>query len=270
MLSLESVSEYDRGKGYTKAMSQYVEVRGIKIGDGIPKICVPVVGTTEGEILESVKAIKKVRPDIVEWRADWFDRGTEFASDKVILEKLRSELGNIPVLFTFRTFKEGGKKQIALSDYIALNEQAACSRLTDLIDVELFTGDAAVEELIKVSHRYGTKVVVSNHDFEKTPEKGEIINRLSKMKELGADLPKIAVMPQSKKDVLTLLDATQEAAKHGPVITMSMAATGVISRLCGEIFGSALTFGAVGKSSAPGQIDAEELKKVLNIIHNSI
>ncbi len=67
------------------------------------------------------------------------------------------------------------------------------------------------------------------------------------MQELGADLPKIAVMPQNEKDVLVLLEATNEMFKiyaDRPIITMSMSGMGVISRLCGEIFGSALTFGA--------------------------
>lgn len=64
------------------------------------------------------------------------------------------------------------------------------------------------------------------------------------MQELGADLPKIAVMPQNEKDVLVLLEATNEMFKiyaDRPIITMSMSGMGVISRLCGEIFGSALT-----------------------------
>ena len=55
-----------------------------------------------------------------------------------------------------------------------------------------------------------------------------------------------------------------------PIITMSMAGTGLISRLCGEVFGSALTFGAVGKASAPGQMNAEDLNKILTLIHKSL
>ena len=51
---------------------------------------------------------------------------------------------------------------------------------------------------------------------------------------------------------------------------MSMGGTGLISRLCGEVFGSALTFGAVGKVSAPGQINAEDLRSVLNLIHQNL
>ena len=92
------------------------------------------------------------------------------------------------------------------------------------------------------------------------------------MQELGADIPKIAVMPGSSADVLTLIAATQEmAAQYAdrPIITMSMSGTGLISRLCGEVFGSACTFGAVGRTSAPGQIGVEELDTVLKLIHNN-
>ena len=116
-------------------------------------------------------------------------------------------------------------------------------------------------------------MIASNHDFRKTPTKAELISRMRKMQELGADISKIAVMPQSTEDVLTLLSATEEMRRcyaDRPVITMSMAGTGIVSRMCGEVFGSALTFGAAGKVSAPGQIDVEELRTVLGIIHKSL
>ena len=93
------------------------------------------------------------------------------------------------------------------------------------------------------------------------------------MQDLGADIPKIAVMPKCKLDVLELLEATTIMAEQyadRPIITMSMAGQGMISRLCGEVFGSCLTFGAVDKASAPGQINVGELAKVLNIINKSI
>jgi len=54
-----------------------------------------------------------------------------------------------------------------------------------------------------------------------------------------------------------------------PVITMSMGGTGVISRLSGEVFGSALTFALAGQASAPGQIEVARLKEVLKVIHDS-
>lgn len=91
------------------------------------------------------------------------------------------------------------------------------------------------------------------------------------MEEAGADIAKIAVMPESTEDVLTLLSATCKAKKEltCPVITMSMAGTGLISRLSGEVFGSCLTFGSAGNISAPGQIDALKLRSVLHILHEN-
>ena len=79
-------------------------------------------------------------------------------------------------------------------------------------------------------------------------------------------------MPGNKKDVLTLLSATREMAEEyadRPIITMSMSGNGVISRLSGEIFGSAMTFGAAKKASAPGQMGVEDLRQVLQILHKS-
>ena len=253
--------------------NSWVEVRGVRIGEGIPKICVPIVGTTRDEILAAAKSFESVKKDVVEWRADWFNGVFDFAQVEAMLKELRRVLGNTPILFTFRTANEGGEKAIEPAAYAELNKRAAATGLIDLVDVEAFTGDEVVRDIIESAHESGVVVVASNHDFEKTPEKDEIVRRLRKMQELGADIPKIAVMPQSRKDVLTLLSATEEMVSEyadRPIITMSMSATGLISRLCGECFGSALTFGAVGKASAPGQMNASDLSEILNLIHTSL
>ena len=254
-------------------MSNYVEVRGVRIGEGIPKICVPIVGVAKEEIINEAKTFSGIPVDVVEWRVDWFDGVFDTEKVKDTLEGLREALGETPILFTFRTSKEGGEKAIDADTYAALNKAVAATGLVDLIDVEAFTGDEIVKDIIEEAHRCNVKVVASNHDFDKTPEKDDIVARLCKMQELGADIPKIAVMPQSKKDVLTLLSATEEmASEHAdrPIITMSMAGTGVISRLCGEVFGSALTFGAAKKASAPGQMGVEDLHTMLGLLHKSL
>ena len=103
----------------------------------------------------------------------------------------------IPILFTFRTAKEGGEKAISNEAYQNLNLAVAKSGFVDLIDVEAFTGDEIVTNIISKAHDFNVKVVSSNHDFDKTPEKEELIRRLCKMQELDADIPKIAVMPTS-------------------------------------------------------------------------
>ncbi len=250
-----------------------VVVRNVKIGEGIPKICVPIVGVTKEDIINEAKTFDSIPVDVVEWRVDWFEGVFDFEKVKDVLVDLRAALKETPILFTFRTSKEGGEKAIEPEAYATLNKEAAKSGYVDLVDVEAFTGDEIVKDIIAGAHEYGVKVVASNHDFHKTPSQEEIVARLRKMQELGADIPKIAVMPQSKKDVLTLLCATEEMATNyadRPIITMSMGGTGVISRACGEAFGSALTFGAAKKASAPGQMGVYDLETVLGLLHKSM
>ncbi len=92
------------------------------------------------------------------------------------------------------------------------------------------------------------------------------MRRLCKMQEMEADIAKLAVMPRTERDVLTLLDATlamKELHQDTPIVTMAMGELGVISRLAGQLFGSAITFGSVGEVSAPGQIPVEKLYEFL-------
>ena len=250
-----------------------VEVRNIKIGEGIPKICVPIVGVTKEDIINEAKTFENIPVDVVEWRVDWFEGVFDFAQVEDTLKDLRAALGNTPILMTFRTSKEGGEKAIEPEAYAELNIKAAQTGYVDMIDVEIFTGDEIVKKIIDGAHAAGVKVVASNHDFFKTPAKADIIYRLRKMQDMNADIPKIAVMPQNKKDVLTLLAATEEMTTNyadRPIITMSMAGTGVISRLCGEVFGSSMTFGAAKKASAPGQMGVNDLNTVLGLLHNAM
>lgn len=250
-----------------------VIVKNLKIGEGIPKICVPIVGTTLEEIVNEAKALSDIPKDLVEWRADWY--GEVFDEEKVVtvLGILREIMGKTPILFTFRTAKEGGEREIADDKYKSLNCLAAGSGKVDLIDVEIFSEEKTVKSIITFSHEKKVKIIASNHDFKKTPEKEEIIKRLQKMQDMGADILKIAVMPQSKRDILTLLEATEEMVTNyanQPVVTMSMSGEGSISRVAGEIFGSSITFGSAKRVSAPGQISAKALKKVLEILHESL
>ena len=247
-------------------MQKYIQVRNVKIGEGIPKICVPLVAKNKQVFLDMAKELENIKLDLVELRIDHFEDVEELAKD------LRQVLNETPILFTFRSLKEGGEKEVSVEYYKKLNIEIAKTGYVDLIDVELFTGDEIVKEIVLEAHNVNVKVVMSNHDFDKTPEKDEIVKRLCKMQELNADLPKIAVMPKSTTDVLTLLCATDYmVTKYAktPIITMSMAGLGVISRLAGETFGSALTFGAAKVSSAPGQVEVNKLSEILEVLHNS-
>lgn len=253
-------------------MMELVKVKNVEIGSGAPKIIVSLMGKTISDVVSEAQDYKHIDLDIVEWRIDHFDDIGNFEQIKKAGQKLREIITDKPILFTFRTAKEGGEKAIEPQDYINLNKAMIDTGLVDLIDLELFTGDSLVRDAIAYAHSKGVKVIVSNHDFDKTPAKEEIVKRLCKMQELGADLPKIALMPQSRADVLTLLGATSEMyEKHAdrPLITMSMGKLGVVSRLSGEVFGSAATFGAAKTASAPGQISVKDLRMVLDIFHKS-
>lgn len=249
-----------------------VTVKNLVIGEGAPKIIVSLMGKDIATVKNEALAYREADFDILEWRVDHF---TEVSSVDAVLEAaraIREVMADKPLLFTFRSAKEGGEQALAVENYIALNRAAVDSGLVDMIDLELFTGDELIKATVEYAHAKNVAVIMSNHDFHKTPAAQEIVLRLRKMQELGADIPKIALMPQNKTDVLTLLGATlemQERYADRPIITMSMAKTGVISRLSGEVFGSAATFGAVKKASAPGQISVTDLRTVLTILHQA-
>ena len=127
--------------------------------------------------------------------------------------------------------------------------------------------------MIDAIHASGTKVIASNHDFDKTPAKSDLLYRLRKMQDMGADIPKMAVMPQTKKDVLTLLSATEEMASDyadRPIITMSMAGLGSISRIACEVIWFLSDIWFRSTASAPGQIGAEKLHQALQIVHDAL
>lgn len=249
-----------------------VSVRGISIGSGRPKICVPVLGSCEAEVLASAQAAMACRPDVVEWRLDWLQAPENWAEVGQILYQLRALLGNTPLLCTFRSAREGGERALAPDHYVDLLCRIMGTRDADLVDVELFSGDDVVKEIVTCARENGVATVGSSHDFQQTPPAEEIVSRLERMAELGCDIAKIAVMPQTTRDVLTLLSATEQMhSEHPeiPIITMSMGQLGLVSRLCGEVFGSALTFGAAGQASAPGQAPVRELRQVLNLLHGA-
>ena len=244
-----------------------VTVRGCCIGEGRPKVILPIVERTEAAVLEKAAAFSTLRADCVEWRVDLFETLDDLGAVVHCLAKLRITLKNKLLLVTLRTKEEGGNAPVSHEEYLHFIHTLLDTDCADLIDIEFFTAGADLSELIQDAHTAGVKVVCSSHDFHKTPPKVELVSRMTAMQQAGADLPKLAVMPQSRTDVLELLAATAEMADHhpeSPVITMSMGALGAVSRLCGEAFGSAMTFANPGTASAPGQVGLDVVNAVLD------
>ena len=243
-------------------------VRGVTIGEGMPKIIAPIVGQDENSILSEAAVIRDLQADIAEWRIDHYTSGTD--ADSVIRTAglVRAVLKNIPLLITFRTQHEGGASAISPEAYAQLLTALCRARCADMIDVEVFSHPDAAAQIIRCARENGVCVIASNHDFSATPEAAEILRRLRHMAHIGADIAKIAVMPRENSDVLTLLQATARAHAEldCPLITMSMGALGAVSRISGECFDSACTFGSAAAASAPGQIPVPQLRAILQAL----
>jgi 3-dehydroquinate dehydratase-1 len=247
-----------------------VVVRGTAIGTGLPKVIVPLTGSTVDELMAQAGAVVAAAPDVVEWRVDHLHGGAASPPEAATAAaRLRRVLGDLPLLATSRTAAEGGLADVSDDAYVAVYRAILATGTADLLDVEVMRGAGCVRTLVDLAHEAGVAVVASNHDFDATPATDEIVRRLLLMAELGADILKIAVMPHDPGDVLTLLTATWETTQLAdrPLITMSMAGTGVTSRVAGGVFGSAATFGMVGRASAPGQVEVGALRAALAVVH---
>ena len=248
---------------------QVCQVRDLCIGEGKPKVCLPIVGKDDQEIINEIQSFEGLQYDLVELRIDFYQDIKDVKKVEQLLKKIRSML-QVPLLLTYRSLNEGGQISLSDEEYKRLVEVSCTSGCIDLIDIELMSGHALVYELVHMAHENQVFVVMSNHDFEKTPSLMDMKDRLEKMEILGADICKLAVMPQSYKDVISLLDVTIEMSNrlNRPIVTMAMGEVGKITRISGELTGSAITFASARHSSAPGQMNVIDMQMVLEAIHH--
>lgn len=244
-----------------------VKVRDLVLGDGIPKICVPVIAHTYQELVRSLDRIRKSPFDLVEFRADFY-----FEEEAGALETLREAVGSCPILYTIRTEEEGGEIEISDDEYRQRNLAAAS--MADLVDLQLGRlhaegGNRQLHsDLVDRIHEAGAKVVLSWHDFGGTPGAGQIVKKLVLMQEEGCDISKAAVMPNSRKDVCALMEASAvmlEGKADRPFITLAMGEVGTVTRMACAFTGSCISFGTAGSSSAPGQIPAGKLRRIFDV-----
>lgn len=249
-----------------------IVIKNRTIGEGRPLICVPIVSDSLDGIIKECDDILGKPVDMVEWRADFYLRCNDAASLNCVMDIIREKLKYMPILFTYRTAYEGGEERfednekITPERYMTMIKCVADNLGPDIIDIEAGRAcDRDMSELIAYVKSKNIAVISSMHDFDKTPEDTYMLEVFDRMNRLGADIFKIAVMPKSGKDVLTLMSFSKTAKDRypNPIITISMGRLGLVSRAVAELDGSAVTFASVGKASAPGQIDASKLKKML-------
>lgn len=253
-------------------MENLLCIKGKIIGKGKPLVCVPVMESSKEEILRETRRLEEAHTEMIEWRVDAFENVESPNAIREILNEMKHIIKESILVYTFRSKNQGGCKALSAADIYDIHQVAAESDVVDFIDVEYFEAKNPQKE-IAMLREMGAYVIASHHDFEQTPDPEVIRMLLEQIRESGADVVKLAVMPQNMWDVLHLLEETNrfhENHQDHPLITMSMGAKGGISRVAGEFFGSCVTFGAGGQASAPGQLPVKQLEEILHILHQSV
>lgn len=250
-----------------------LELKGRPLAGGrLPAVCAPLVARTRAALLAEAATVAAKRPDLLEWRVDFFQGMDDRAEVLAAAAELRAHAGGIPILFTRRSRREGGEP-IPLDEPQVLElYRAVCeSGCVDFVDFEMDNEPAHVAQVRELARRCGLPLVLSFHDFQRTPDAASLAARFAQALELGADVAKVAVMPGNMEDVHLLLGANLQASRSLgiPVIAMAMGPLGAVSRLCGGVFGSALTFAVGAAASAPGQMPIEDVRAGLEVLQRA-
>ncbi|OTL39484.1 type I 3-dehydroquinate dehydratase [Acinetobacter baumannii] len=233
------------------------------------KTIVPITAKTKEQALAQAQVIANTADaDLAEFRIDLLSFASDTKQVIALGHELKKILGNKPMIATIRTKNEGGQLEISDAYYGKTYQAYLKNPFMDWLDVEMFRDQKVVSEIVQQAHQKKVLVVMSNHDFQKTPSQDEIEKRLLKQDQMGADVLKIAVMPKSKQDVFTLMNATLKVSQQTtkPLLTMSMGQLGTISRVATANMGGSYSFGMIGQASAPGQIDVTKLKQILQTV----
>lgn len=249
-----------------------MKIKEIEVGSGKPVICVPIVGITKDAIVQEAREIVCNHTEMMEWRVDWFTGIENLDEVEAVLQELAPIMTQTILLFTYRSKEQGGNGTLPIEEVMELDRLAAKSGCVDLIDVEFYSFEETAD-LMKELQQLGARIITSHHDFERTPDVARMSEILEDMNRSSADIVKLAVMPQSRMDVIDLMKMTTDfhmQNPHRPIVTMSMGQLGIMSRLSGELTGSCITFGAHGQCSAPGQMEQGILQGILDAVHGGL
>ncbi len=188
--------------------------------------------------------------DILEIRLDLIS--SAIPSLCVYVDKIKKTT-HFPCICTIRETDENRETRLDMFK--------AVMPFVDAVDVEI---DASINRQV-IAHAAGKTVIVSEHDFEKTPDITHLERIAEKAVALGADIVKIAVMAHSYRDVARLLMFA--AGFDKPLVVIAMGAWGAISRVAAPVFGSLFTYGYVNKSVAPGQLPIGKLVEELRLYY---
>ena len=212
-----------------------------------PLIALPVDDKNLEDVL---KKAKEKSIDIIELRIDQFSNlDISYIKEKAKLVKDY----NFFLLATVRCKEEGGTD---IPDQDRLNIFSEISQFADILDIELKS--QINREVIKLAYEKGKMSLVSYHDFEKTPDEEEIQSIIDEASKLNPDIIKYAFSVKNIDDVGRILSVTHKNRDKN-LVAIGMGELGKITRVAGFFFGSVISYTFIGKSFAPGQIEADRL-----------
>ena len=244
----------------------------VVLGEGMPKICVPVMGRTIEEIACAAARAKDAQADIIELRIDSLSAMPQAETAQAACGAVHEHAPGIPVLFTLRTARDGGAGAADAKAYEALLGGVIDAGICEAVDCELSVGREAFSRIAQRAREAGVILVGSSHEFGEINDMQQAARWLLEQEALGADVCKAAVMTRTNVQAMeaALTFAKAKEALQIPMIGIAMGPAGVMTRIGGACMGSCLTFGTAGEASAPGQLDARTLRTALEIVHGAL
>lgn len=218
------------------------------------KIAIPIFQAKKEDVIKVAEDCIEKGADVLEFRIDALDN-PNFKDIQEIIEEI-----NFPMIATNRISSEGGSFKGTEEERIDI--LLKCAPLVDYVDIELQSDDKYIKQIYDT----GVTTIVSYHDFHKTPEINEIMYIVEKEQKLG-DIAKVAFMPNDLDDTLKILAILSHCEN---TIAISMSDLGSYTRVMASKFDSPITFAAGTDVTAPGQIDIETMKSLLNMDLNII
>jgi 3-dehydroquinate dehydratase type I len=218
----------------------------------VGKICIPIVEKTAENALRSIKEVNRWA-DLIELRVDYL-RGVKLSR---LLDNRKK-----PFIVTNRRKDEGGRYEGEEKKRLGVLQEAL-DLGADYIDVEFAVERSFLQRLLK--DKRGAQVILSFHDFRRTPSLKELQRLSDRMIRLGADVIKIVSFARSWEDNLTLLSLIPFAkARKQEIVAFCMGEKGKFSRLFSPCLGAVWTYASLNKvkASAPGQLTVREVKEV--------
>lgn len=215
--------------------------------------------TDDNHLLDRVRIAFYSGSDIIELRFDTFSSKSRRNAASLV-SGLRQRI-QLPIIATVRSATEQDPKRTSfnLNNSARLKLYQTVLPYVDFIDVEL-ASDKINRTLVKTAHGMGKKVILSYHNFISTPNKEQVDAMVHKFKKLGGDILKVAAMPEKEKDVNKLMRMCRNLSNIRRIF-IAMGPLGSVSRIKGFSYGSCITYGYLGKASAPGQLSVKELVK---------